>query len=61
MSVSPIPDPRPDQINSMSDICQPNLNVLFCGDISLTFDQNKQIVKAVQEYIIKSKRFECTY
>ena len=45
-------------INSVSDICQPNLNVLLCGDISLTFDQNKQIFKAVQEFIIKSKRFE---
>ena len=30
-------------------ICQLNLNVLLCGDISLTFDQNKQIFKAVQE------------
>ena len=33
---------RRDLINSVSDICQPNLNVLLCGDISLTFDQNKQ-------------------
>ena len=54
-------DLRRDLINSVSVICQPNLNVLLCGDISLTFDQNKQIVKAVQEFIIESKRFEYTY
>ena len=53
-------DLRRDLINSVSVICQPNLNVLLCGDISLTFDQNKQIVKAVQEFIIESKRFEYT-
>ena len=41
-------DLRRDLINSVSDICQPNLNVLLCGDISLNFDQNKQIFKAVQ-------------
>ena len=50
-------DFRRDLINSVSDICQPNLNVLLFGDISLTFDQNKQIFEAVQEFIIKSKRF----
>ena len=54
-------DLRRDLMNSVSDICQPNLNVLLCGDISLTFDQNKQIFEAVQEFIIKSKRFEYTY
>ena len=48
-------------INSVSDIRQPNINVLLSGDISLTFDQNKQIFKAVQEFIINSKRFEYTY
>ena len=36
-------DPRRNLINSVSDICQPNFNVLLCGDISLAFDQNKQI------------------
>ena len=56
-----IRDLRRNLIHSVSDICQPNLNVLLCGDISLTFDQNKQILKAVHEFIIKSKRFEYTY
>ena len=54
-------DLRRDLINSVSDICQPYLNVLLFGDISLTVDQNKQIFKAVQEFIIKAKRFEYTY
>ena len=54
-------DPRQNLINSVSDICQTYLNVLLCCDISLTFDQNKQIFKAVQEFVIKSKRFEYTY
>ena len=53
-------DLRRDLLNSVSDICQPNLNVLPCGDITLTFVQNKQIFKAVQEFIIKLKRFEYT-
>ena len=54
-------DLRRNLIISVSDICQPNMNVLLCGDISLTFDRNKQIFKAVQEFIIKSKSFEYTY
>ena len=45
----------------MSNICQPYLNVLLCGDLTLTFVQNKQIFNAVQEFIIKSKRFEYTH
>ena len=52
---------RRDLLNSVSYICQPNLNVLLCDDISLTFVQNKQIFKAVQEFMIKSKRFEYTH
>ena len=54
-------DLRRDLLNSVSSICQPILNVLLCGDITLTFVQNKQIFKAVQEFIIKSKRFEYTH
>ena len=54
-------DLRRELINSVSDISQPKLNVLTCSDISLTFDLNKQIFKAVQELIIKSKRFKYTY
>ena len=38
-------DLRRDLLNLVSDICPPNLNVLLCGDKSLTFDQTKQIFK----------------
>ena len=54
-------DLRRDLKYPVSDICQYNLYVLICGYIALTFDQNMQIFKAVQEFIIKSKRFEYTY
>ena len=54
-------DLRQDLINSVSDIYLPNFNVVLCGDISLTFDQNQHISKAVQEFIIKSNRFEYKY
>ena len=59
--MSSVHRPRRDLISSVSDICQHNLNAVLCGDISLTFDQNKQIFKAVQEFIIDSKRFEYTH
>ena len=54
---------RRDLLNLVSDISQPNLNVLLCCDITLTFVQNKQRFKAVtvQEFIIKSKCFEYTH
>ena len=54
-------DLRQDLINSVSDIYLPNFNVVLCGDVSLTFDQNQHISKAVQEFIIKSNRFEYKY
>ena len=41
---------RQDLLNPVSDICQSNLNVLLCGDITLTIVQNKHIFKAVQEF-----------
>ena len=42
---------RRDLINSLSDICQPYLNVLLCGDISLPFSQNKKIFEAVHSTV----------
>ena len=32
-------DLRLDLVNSEQDICQPNLNVLLYGEVSLTFDR----------------------
>ena len=53
-----IDDLRRELLNSISEICHPNLNVLLNGDPSLSFNQNKDIFLAVQDYIIKTKRFE---
>ena len=49
---------RRELLNSVSDICHPNLNVLLHGDPSLSFDKNKKIFQAVQDFIMKTKRFE---
>ena len=38
-------DLRRDLLNSVSDICRPNLNVLLCGDITLTFVQISRYLK----------------
>ena len=54
-------DLRRDLLNLVFDSYKPYLNVLLCGDITLAFVQNKQIFKAVQEFIIKSKRLEYTH
>ena len=51
-------DSRRELLNTVSTICHPNLNVLLYGDPSLSFDQNKHIFSAVQDFIIKTKRFE---
>ena len=49
---------RRELLNSVSDICHSNLNVLLHGDPSLSFDKNKKIFQAVQDFIMKTKRFE---
>ena len=50
-------DLRQELFDSISEICHPNLNVLLNGDPSLSFNQNKDIFLAVQDFIIKTKRF----
>ena len=45
-------------VTTVSGICNPTLNVLLYGDPSLSLEQNKYIVKAVQDFILKSKRFQ---
>ena len=49
---------RRELFNSVSNICHPNLNVLLHGDPSLSFDKNKKIFQAVQDFIMKTKPFE---
>ena len=42
---------------NLSLICQPKLDNLLYGSENLTNDENEKIFLAVQEFIIKSKRF----
>ena len=39
-------------------MCEPTLNVLLYGNTELSYEQNKEIFLSVQNYIIKSKRFQ---
>ena len=49
---------RQELVNRVTPICQPSLNVLLYGNQELSNSTNKQIFLSVQEYLIKSKRFE---
>ena len=49
---------RRELLTTVSGICNPTLNVLLYGDPTLSLEQNKYIVKAVQDFILKSKRFQ---
>ena len=51
-------DIRQQLINSISDFCDPTLNILLYGDRNLTYEQNKNIMISVQEFITKSGRFQ---
>ena len=51
-------DLRQDLINAVSVMCEPTLNVLLYGNTELSYEQNKEIFLSVQNYIIKSKRFQ---
>ena len=48
---------RRELLTTVSGICNQTLNALLYGDPSLSLEQNKYIVKAVQDFILKSKRF----
>ena len=47
-----------DLFATVSPVCQPTSNVLLYGSEHLTHNENKQIFLAVQDFLIKSKRFE---
>ena len=48
---------RQDLLNKISTFCQPTLDVILYGNIDLSVRENKQIFLAVQDFILKSKRF----
>ena len=45
----------------ISNLCTPTLNVFLYGNQALSFDVNKQIFLAIQNYIIRYKRFEVNH
>ena len=49
---------RQELLNKTIPLCQPSLNVFLNGDRELSDSTNKQIFLAVQEFLIKTKRFE---
>ena len=48
---------REEFLNTVTTYCQPTLNVLLYGDANLSDSENKTISSAVQEFILKTKRF----
>ena len=45
-------------LRSVSRLCQPNLNTLLYGNDNLSVSDNKQIFIIVQDFIVKTKRFQ---
>ena len=51
-------DLRQDLINAVPAVCEPTLSVLLYGNTELSYEQNKEVFLSVQNYIVKSKRFQ---
>ena len=51
-------DLRRELLTTVSKKCNPTLDVLLYGDISLLLEENKAIFLAVHDFILKSKRFQ---
>ena len=49
---------RQELVNKVTPACQPSLNVPLFGSQELSNSANKQIFLTVQDYLVKSKRFE---
>ena len=49
---------RQELFNKIIQICQPTLDILLFGSEQLSEIENRQIFLAVQEFLVKSKRFE---
>ena len=44
-------------LNKVSTFCQPTLDVILYDSTELSVEENKQIFLAVQDFVLKSKRF----
>ena len=51
-------DLRQDMTDTVSLLCNPTLNTLLYRNNELTNEENEWVFLAVQEFLIKSKRFE---
>ena len=51
-------DLRQDMTETISLLCNPTFNTLLYGNNELTNEENEWVFLAVQEFLIKSKRFE---
>ena len=51
---------RQDLFATVNPICQPTSNIFLYGSEHLTYNENQQVFLAVQNFLIKSKRFEIT-
>ena len=49
---------RQELLNTVSMICQRTLNVLLFGNDELSMQQNSNIFLAVQNFVLKTKRFQ---
>ena len=49
---------RQDMLRSVSRLCQPSLNTLLYGNDNLSVSDNKQKFIIVQDFIVKTKRFQ---
>ena len=51
-------DLRREFLNAVFYYCEPTVNTILFGNSALTSTQNQNIFIAVQDYLIKSKRFQ---
>ena len=51
-------DLRRELLTTVSGKCNPTLDVLLYGDLSVSLEENKAIFLAVHDFILKSKRFQ---
>ena len=54
----PAADIRRDMLNTITTFCPPTFNTLIWGNSELSLESNKEIFLSVQNFILKSKRFE---
>ena len=49
---------RQEMMQSISQLCEPTLNALLYGVTDLSDETNRQLFIIIQEYILRTKRFQ---